>query len=316
MALDPALFRPEAIDAETAAFLAQIEQMAAGLQPIYTQTPQQVRQARLEGRGFGGPIIYSPNARELTLPGPAGPLTLRAFTPSRIDGVYLNIHGGGWVLGAADAQDPKLEALANACNVAVLSVDYRLAPEHPYPAGPDDCEAAALWLAQNARSEFGTERLIIGGDSAGAHLAVVTLLRLRDRHGIRPFAATNLAYGVYDLAGTPSVRNWGERALILSTPVMEWFFNHFVAPEKVYDPDVSPIHADLTGLPPALFSVGTLDPLLDDSLFMYARWLAAGNPAELDVYPGATHAFDNFPFALGRRAIERQHAFIREAMRA
>lgn len=311
MTIDPALFRPEAIDPETAVFVTELEQTLAAFPSIHTMTAAEVRRQREEGGGWRPPIVRSERARERAIPGPAGPITLRLFIPGRIEGVYLHLHGGGWVLGSADAQDPRLEALSEACSLAVASVEYRLAPEHPYPAGPDDCEAAALWLAENAASEFGTRRLLIGGESAGAHLAVVTLLRLRDRHGLQPFAGANLAYGVYDLAGTPSVRNWGERNLILSTPVMYWFFDYFVPAERRREPDVSPLYADVSRLPKALFTVGTLDPLLDDSLFMYARWLAAGSEAELAVYPGGVHGFDGFPNGLGRRATERQYAFLR-----
>ena len=316
MTLDPALFRPEAIDPETAAFVTELEQMLAAFPSIHTQTAAEVRAARAEGRGWRGSIVYSDRAKERTILGPAGEMTLRTFVPRRVEGAYLHFHAGGWTLGSAREQDPRLEALADACNVAVLSVEYRLAPEHAYPAGPEDCEAAALWLAKNARAEFGTDRLLVGGESAGAHLAVVALVRLRDRHGLQSFAGANLAYGVYDLRGTPGLRNWGERNLILSTPVMDWFFDYFVGPERRLDPDVSPIHADLSRLPRALFTVGTLDPLLDDSLFMHARWLAAGNDAELAVYPGGVHGFDGFPNSLGRSAVERQHAFLRAAITA
>ncbi|HWO74189.1 MAG TPA: alpha/beta hydrolase [Dehalococcoidia bacterium] len=312
--LDPALFHPDAIDPETKAFNAQLEELLAQVPPTHTQTPQAVRRAREEGRGWRGPILRSEKAVERRIPGPAGDIPLRCFFPDRIDGVYLHFHGGGWVLGAADQQDQRLESLANACHVAVISVEYRLAPEHPYPAGPDDCEAAALWLAKSATSEFGTDRLVIAGESAGAHLAVVSLLRLRDRHGLRPFVAANLGYGVFDLRATPSLRNWGDRNLILNTPVMEWFFDHFVPPQKRDDPDVSPLCANLSSMPKALFTVGTLDPLLDDSLFMYARWLAAGNQAELAVYPGAVHGFTAFPIEIARRALAREDAFIRDAV--
>jgi acetyl esterase/lipase len=101
--------------------------------------------------------------------------------------VYLHIHGGGFMLGRAYQYDEMMAAIAGACQVATVSVDYRLAPEDPYPAGPDDCETAAVWLAENAASEFGTDRLIIGGESAGANLSAVTLLRMRDRHGFSGF---------------------------------------------------------------------------------------------------------------------------------
>lgn len=316
MNLGPEVFRPEAVDPETAAHNQWLEGVLAEVPPIYTQEPAQVRAARRQGRGWAGPIVYSESASERAIDGPAGKIGLRCFLPPKVEGVYLHMHGGGWVLGASDMQDPALETLANACNLAVLSVEYRLAPEHPYPSGPDDCEAAALWLAQNAAAEFGTDRLAIGGESAGAQLAVVSLLRLRDRHGLQPFRAACLAFGVFDLRATPSLRNWGERNLVLSTPAMYWFFDHFVPPDKRDDPDVSPLLADLRGLPPALFSVGTLDPLLDDSIFMHARWLAAGNESHLDIYPGGVHGFKSMPTPVGRSCVETEHAFLREKLLA
>jgi acetyl esterase/lipase len=317
MALYPALFTPEAIDEESKQLIAQLRAMAASAPPLWEQTPAEVRAMRAGGRGPGGqPIVYSENAVLRTVPGPAGEIGLRCFIPQSVRGAYLYFHGGGWVLGTNDTNDARLESIANTHNVAVLSVEYRLAPEDPYPAGPDDCEAAALWLAKAAQAEFGTERLVIGGDSAGAHLAVVSLLRLRDRHGMTPYRGAVLGYGVYDPAGTPSAVNWGDDAVILSTPVMQWFADHFVPPERRREPDVNPLFADLRDMPPALFTVGTMDPLLDDSLYMHARWVAAGNEAELDVHPGGVHGLTGFPTAVGKRAVARQDEFLKQVLSA
>lgn len=310
-ALDPDLFSPDAISPETARFNQELEKALAELQPIQELEPAEIRRAREEGRGIWGEIETVAAARERRIAGPAGEILLRTLVPDEVRGVYLHLHGGGWTLGAAHHHDVANWSLARRAGLAVVSVNYRLAPEHPHPAGPDDCEAAALWLIENARREFGSERLRIGGESAGAHLAAVTLLRLRDRHGFRGFERANLVYGCYDLGFTPSVRRWGDRNLILSTPIIAWFTDFFVPePERRADPDVSPLHASLSGLPPALFSVGTLDPLLDDSLFMHARWLAAGNPAELAVHPGGIHGFDLFPTALARAARLRIEQFL------
>jgi acetyl esterase/lipase len=156
---------------------------------------------------------------------------------------------------------------------------------------------------------------VIGGESAGAHLSAVTILRMRDRHGATPFCGANLVYGIYDLTFTPTVRNWGERILVLSTPIIEWFSNHFI-PDKTKrgTPDASPLYADLRRLPAALFSVGTLDPLLDDSLFMASRWSAAGNRAELAVYPGGVHGFNLFPMPLAESANRRCQAFVADRL--
>jgi acetyl esterase/lipase len=309
--LDPATFSAEAIDPDTAAFNTQLAQALAGVPPIWEVPVAETRAAREEGRGAFGPLILSDMAKDRTIPTPGGPLTIRTFVPETVSGAYLYFHGGGWTIGRAHHSDPRLEALAKADNLAVVSVDYRKAPEHPYPAGPDDCEAAALWLVEHAQAEFGSNRLLIGGESAGAHLSVVTLLRLRDKHQLRPFSRANLVYGAYDLAGTPSVRSAPADTLILPKPSIDWFVAQFGIQGKEQDPDVSPIWADLHGLPPALFTVGTLDPLLDDSLFMYTRWIAAGNDAELAIYPGAVHGFNMFPYRLAQQANQRVTEFLK-----
>src|SRR5260370_23299955 len=125
---------------------------------------------------------------------------IAAHAPPR--GVYLHLHGGGWVLGGADMQDPMLERIADNTGQIVVGVEYRLAPEDPYPAGPDDCEAAAAWLVQNAKKEFGTDALTIGGESAGGHLTAVTIVRMRGRHGYNGFRGANIVYGGFGLCLT------------------------------------------------------------------------------------------------------------------
>jgi acetyl esterase len=239
------------------------------------------------------------------------------FTPPTVRGVYLHFHGGGWTLGWADAQDPILWRIARNAEVAVVSVDYRLAPEHPFPCGPDDCEDAARWLVANAAAEFGADRLVVGGESAGAHLAALTLLRMRDSVG--PFRGAQLTFGAYDLSMTPSQRLWGDRSLALSTPDMRWFYDQFLpglGPEERRRPEISPLYADLTGLPPARFVVGTQDVLLDDTLFMAARWQAAGNDTELEVIAEAPHGFLGFPITIAERELARQEEYIGRAVTA
>ncbi len=308
---DSAVFDPAAIAPETARFNAELEATLASTPSILDTPPHVVRQARAEGRSILGPVVRLPDAEERTIAGPAGPIPLRVVRPARSRGAFLHVHGGGWTLGAHDQQDLLLKVVADTTALTAVSVGYRLAPECPYPAGPDDCEAAALWLVANVTREFGGDVLAIGGESAGAHLSTATLLRLRDRHGLTPFRSAVLTYGQYDFAFTPSVRRWGPRNLVLSTPIIERFVGWFAPPRD--DPNASTLHADLRGLPPALFTVGTLDPLLDDSLFMAARWTAAGNAAELAVYPGGVHAFNAFPIALAAEANARALRFLRES---
>ncbi|MBA3464599.1 MAG: alpha/beta hydrolase [Deltaproteobacteria bacterium] len=255
---------------------------------------------------------------DIEVPGRAGPVKLRVARPPRgvsPRGVYLHIHGGGWMLGGADLQDTALAELAAAVGVVVVSVEYRLAPEHPFPAGVDDCEDAASWLVERGADVLGAPaRFSIGGESAGAHLAVLTLLRLRDRsEPSTVFIAANLVFGDFDLSLTPSARAWGERNLVLSTPIIEHFVSSFApgrSPEELRAPHLSPLYADLRGLPPALFTVGTLDPLLDDTVQMAARWRAAGGGSELRIWPDGVHGFNAFPIGLARLANAAQLAFL------
>jgi acetyl esterase/lipase len=250
-------------------------------------------------------------AVERVIDGPGGPLRLRVLAPERPRACYLHVHGGGWALGGVDAHDQTLLRFAYNARVAVVAVDYRLAPEHPHPAAVEDCVAALRWLAA-----IGATRLIVGGESAGAHLAALAMLALRDRRELAPVAAANLAYGVYDVSMTPSARLWGDQRLVVNTPDLARFAAQYAPPARHRDPDVSPLYADLTGMPPALFSCGTLDPLLDDTLFMAARWRAAGNQAELAIYRGATHEFLNLsdPVPAAEEARERMVRFIDRAL--
>ncbi|MBZ4324534.1 alpha/beta hydrolase [Streptomyces huiliensis] len=211
-------------------------------------------------------------------------------------GVYLDIHGGGFYMDSAAHGDVRNRALADALGVAVVSVDYRLAPEHPWPAAPDDCETAALWLVEEAAARFGTDRLAIGGASAGATLTLATLLRLRDRGVSDRFAGAALVYGTYDLsASTPAGRR------IADEYFLQAYAGH-VADRTV--PDISPLYGDLGGLPPALLVVGARDVVLEDSLALAGRLSAAGNEAELRVYPEAPHGFLGHPTALAGTAVD------------
>jgi acetyl esterase/lipase len=309
--------------AETRAFNAELERQLAA-NPATNEMPVEVaRRQRLEGGGVFPPPTFRPErARDVTIDGRAGPIGLRVIAPEQTAvGAYLHIHGGGWALSAANLQDPLLVELADTTGLCAVSVDYRLAPEHPHPAAPDDCEDAALWLLREGFDALGLPPVAtIGGDSAGGHLSAVTLLRLRDRHAITgAFAAANLIYGAFDLSMTPSQRLWGERNLILSTPILHHFGDMFLpgrSDEERRDPDVSPLYAQLHDMPPALFTVGTMDPLLDDSLFMHARWSAAGARAELRTWPEAIHGFNAFPLRVTAAARAEQYAFLRAAVGA
>lgn len=306
-------FDPRAIDPETLAINARIEAALAQSTPAYETSVAQIRSTANPSSQLSQADPPSPRAQSRDIAGPGGPLNLRIIAPAgAARGIYMYLHGGGWVRGSNDTHDSFLEHLADIHGLAAVSVAYRLAPDHPYPAAPDDCEAAALWLLEEGGREFGAESLILAGDSAGGHLAAVTALRLRARdHGAR-LRGMALAYGLYELTLTPSVQNWGDRLLVLNTRAVAWCRDQFVPrPDTWTLPDVSPLRARLEGLPPALFMIGTLDPLLDDTLFMHARWQAAGNRSQLEVFPGAIHGFKGYGGPEARRFTEVHDTFLR-----
>jgi acetyl esterase/lipase len=293
---------------ETVAFNKTLAERLAGVPPIYEATDLAAARA---GFGVFPPPTLLPEGVDRTVPGRDGDVVVRVFTPPTVDGVYLHLHPGGRVLGSARNQDGRLWDLAVATSLAVVSVEYRLAPENPHPAAVHDCVDAARWLT--ATTEFGTDRLLIGGESAGAELAVQVLLALRDSGQHKAFRAAYLAYGVYDAALTPSARAFGEQHLVTGTPSERWFRAQSfpgMSEEQLHAPDISPLYADLRDLPAARFVVGTRDPLLDDTLFMSARWRAAGNPAEVEIVAEAPHGFTAFPLTVAQREIAAQHAFL------
>lgn len=297
--------------ADVRALNRRITQELDGLPPLGSVPVEVVRRAREEGRSVFGPLTSSMRAGDEWLDTERGPIRVRVIRPhGEPRGVYLHFHGGGWALGGIHHQDARLERLVDATGQVAVSVDYRLAPEHPYPAGPDDCEAAAAAVVEHGAARFGSDLITVGGESAGAHLAVVTALRLRDRRGFDRLVAANLLYGVYDLRMTPSARRYGDRPQVLNTPAMRWFIEQFAAGEDVEDPDLSPLMADLDGLPPAIFTVGTNDPLLDDSLFLAGRWRLAAPDTELQVFEDAPHAFDAFDIDIADTALARIETFL------
>ena len=305
------LFDPRAVSDETAAFNARLEAQLAELPRPWTFPPDMVRAARAEGKGALPLLGPREGSRWQETGAAAGPGRVRLSEPEAAPrGTYLHIHGGGWVIGAPDQYDEPNQALARRTGLRVVSAQYRLAPEHPWPAARDDCLAAARWVLERFEGP-----VFIGGESAGGHLAAVTAIALRDAGLGARMAGLVLNYGVFDMCGTPSCLNWGERYLVLSTPMMRWFFDQ-VDPDADARgrPDASPLRADLQGLPPALFSVGTEDPLVDDTLFMAARWHAAGNETRLAVYPGGVHGFDMFDLGVAREFHAEVAGFLSERL--
>jgi acetyl esterase/lipase len=258
---------------------------------------------------------------------PAGADQVIAGVPCRVfrpdapaRAIYLHFHGGAMMLGSPLMNDVSNADISSRFGVAVVSVDYRLAPEHPHPAGSDDCLAVARWLVEHGEAELGAARLVIGGESAGGYYAALTLLRIRDElDAIDRVIGANLVFGVYDLSGTPSVRGARPSDVpdILTDGLFEFVNECFLpgfTPDECKAASISPLYADLHRLPPALFTVGSADHLLDDSLFMAARWAAYGNEAELAVYPDGIHGFNGFPMELAKRANERIDAFFERVL--
>jgi acetyl esterase len=247
---------------------------------------------------------------------PRGKVRLHTLVPEGpIRAVMLDIHGGGWAAGAPEDDDSLNDMFARALGMAVVAPDYQLTPDVTIADQIDDCVAVAEWLGANAKTDFGSDAIVVSGISAGAHLAAATLLRLRDS-GSPTFGkvvAARLDSGPYDLGFTPSAYLSTEDSLVLTH---DWLFGLLevglpgLTLEQRRAPSLSPMLNDLAGLPPALFTVGDLDPLRDDSILMAARWHLAGSRAEVDVWPEGGHAFINMATPLGELAFTRTTAWL------
>ena len=273
----------------------------AGDMPADASVEEKVARSRAALANFFTPV---PEAEVREIAG----VSCRVFVPEGpATAVYLHFHGGGMITGAPVMNDVGNLALSRHHGLAVVSVDYRLAPEHPWPAGPDDGVAVAAWLLEHAEAEFGSGRLILGGESAGGYMAAAVALRIRDElDAIDRVIGLELVFGVHDWGRSPSQRGLRpHRGPDLLEPSGIEFFCDLYLPGRTdderRDPAISPAFADLTGMPPARFSVGTGDHLCDDTLFMASRYVAAGSPAELWVGPDLPHGFMWFPCELTKR---------------
>ncbi|MFC7019361.1 MULTISPECIES: alpha/beta hydrolase [Haloarcula] len=233
--------------------------------------------------------------RNVEVPGPNGPVGLRIYEPATSGPrpLFVYVHGGGWVFDTADGHDHLARAIANAGECTVVSVDYRLAPDHPFPAPLADCYAATEWVAAHPDALGGDpDRLVVGGDSAGGNLAAATCLRARDADG-PAIAHQVLVYPVLDRNfATDSYRENAE-GYLLTRSAMRWFWDHYLeSPLDAANPYAAPLRArDLSGLPPATVVAAEFDPLRDEDVAYAERLRDAGVPVELRRYEEMIHGF-------------------------
>jgi acetyl esterase len=233
---------------------------------------------------------------ERSIDGPGGPLRLRVYTPvgSGPFPLMMFFHGSGFVLCSLDTHDGLCRNLAAGIGCVVVSVDYRLAPEHKFPHGPDDCLAATRWAAAHA-AELGTDpaRIMLAGDSAGGTMAAVTALRVRDEGGPE-LCGQMLLYPVTDYH-TPGTHSYAENAdgYGLTRDTMKWFWEHYLtSPAEAESPHACPLRArDVSGLPPAYVMSAEYDPLRDEAELYGERLRAAGVPTETTRRAGMNHGF-------------------------
>jgi len=282
MPLDPRLRR----------MLDQLE--ADAVPPICRQTPEQARRQMVEMTELLGEPEPIAECRDVVIAGPAGELMLRVYrSKNHTTGVLVYFHGGGWVIGSVDTHDGYCRALANASDVTIVAVEYRLAPEYKYPAAPEDCLVAVRWIVEHA-DEIGVDpgRVAVGGDSAGGNLALAVALMARDRGG-PPIAMQALVYPVADFDfNRPSYHDFAEGYLLTRADMM-WFWQHYLGDTAAGDePYASPLRCDdLSGLPPALIQTAEYDVLRDEGEELARRLDAAGVPVNLTCYGGVIHGF-------------------------
>jgi acetyl esterase len=275
---------------------AQLDQMAAsGRPPLQQRSVAQARAFHVQDApALNGPAGPVASVQDRMVPGPAGELPVRIYAPEGEPPfpIVVWFHGGGWVVGTLDSYDPLCRALAAAVPAVVVSVDYRLAPEHRWPAAVEDAYAATLWASRHAAELGGAQhRLAVAGDSAGGNLAAVVALGARDRGG-PAIAFQLLVCPALDVAGdTGSWREFAE-GLDLTAAGMRWYWDHYLGEADGAAPDASPARAAfLGGLPPALVIVASHDILRDEGEAYAARLADAGVAAAATRIPGVVHGF-------------------------
>ncbi|HET6699128.1 MAG TPA: alpha/beta hydrolase [Nocardioidaceae bacterium] len=269
----------------------------SGTPPVHASSPEQARDAfRALAVGLRQPQHVVPVRRtcETTVPGGDGERPARIYRPE-VDGPVPTVvlfHGGGWVIGDLDTHDNMARSICRDAAAVVVSVDYRLAPEAPFPAGLEDALAATRWAAEHLDELGGDARLAVAGDSAGGNLAAVVAQQLRDADGPE-LAAQFLVYPATDAPGEYASRIENGEGYFLELATMEWFIGHYAAvPATRADPRISPLRAEsLRGLPPAVVVTAEYDPLRDEGEAYAAALRAAGVPTEVRRFEGMIHGF-------------------------
>ncbi len=295
---------------------------AAGAPAFHSLQPPQCRQA-INGlmRMMPPSSAVLAQVRDTHIAGPAGEIGLRIYTPVGAGPfpILMYFHGGGFVIGDLDTFDTLCRETCAGAGVVVVSVDYRLAPEHPFPAAPNDCLAATRWAAAHAAEINGdATRIGVSGDSAGGNLAAVTALRLRDEGG-PALKAQLLIYPVADADPDryPSMTENAE-GYLLSRADMNWFVGHYVKdPAALASSALCPIKAaSHAGLPPALVITAEFDPLRDEGNAYAKKLAAAGVAVEHRCYDGAIHGFYTFfgALSLGREAVDQGIGWLKRTL--
>ncbi len=305
-----------ALHPQCKAFLDQIA--AGGGRPLHEMTPVDARAMALPA-DLAGPEALVHAVEDRRVPGPAGPLAVRVYRPSAAAALpgLVYFHGGGFVLGGLDSADRPCRALANAAGCVVVSVDYRLAPEHPFPAAVDDAYAATRYVAEHAEA-FGIDRrrLAVGGDSSGGNLATVTALKARDSDGPNLIFQL-LVYPLVDFTDArPSMQEFSE-GHFLTGPVIEYFARHyFQTPTDRRHPYASPLASRLDRLPPAFIMTAECDPLRDQGEAYAHALRQAGGTVTLKRYAGMIHPFFSLGGIIdgGRKAVADAGAALKRAM--
>jgi len=299
--------------------------ITAGRPPYHTLSPKDARQLFLETRPFSTPAPPAiGTVRNLAADGPLGQIPLRLYRPAGVPDaarlpVYVYFHGGGWVIGDLESHDVLCRQLTAESGACVIAVDYRLAPEHKFPAAADEAEAATRWIVAHA-AELGVDaaRLAVGGDSAGGNLAAVVALMARDAGG-PPIALQVLIYPVTDVGSeSPSYTDFAD-GYLLTRDSMRWFTAHYLSkPADGADWRVSPLRApSLTGLPPALVITAGFDPLRDEGAAYATRLREAGVTVDYVAFGGMIHGFVGMGRVLDTalRAVTLIGASLRQALR-